>query len=98
MSLALRLETVKRAVPTPLKQAIKTGSRALYYAPLSRRLPLGISDRGLQEMFPKTGDVFLRYLKQAELRQLARESNWRCCCCRNALGEHAGPWYASMLV
>jgi hypothetical protein len=99
MSLAPQLETVKRAVPTPLKYAIKTGSRALYYAPLSRRLPpRGYRLEDYKRWFPKTSDVFLRYLKHAELTAARVE---------RGAGSVAvvvmpwvstpAPWYASML-
>ena len=59
MTLTPQLETVKRVFPAPLKSAIKTGGRALYYAPLSRRLPpRGYRLEDYQKWFPKTGDIF----------------------------------------
>ncbi|MGO9856761.1 MAG: hypothetical protein ACLPYY_17175 [Acidimicrobiales bacterium] len=94
-----QLESVKRAVPTPLKHAIRTGSRALYYAPLSRRLPpRGYRLDDYKKWFPKTGDVFLRYLKHAELPSARSETG------AGAVAvvvmpwvSTPNPWYASML-
>jgi len=99
MSLAPQLETVKRAVPTPLKHAIKAGSRALSSAALSRRLPpRGYRLEDYKRWFPKTGDVFLRYLKHSQLPSAGS---------RRGIGGVAvvvmpwvstpAPWYASML-
>ena len=99
MSVAPQLERVKRAVPTPLKHAIKAGRRALYYAPQSSRLPpRGYRLEDYKRWFPRTGDVFLRYLKNAELPSMRPEGG---------AGTVAvvimpwvstpAPWYAIML-
>ena len=99
MSLTPQLETVKRAVPTPLKHAIKTGSRALYYAPLSRRLPpRGYRLEDYKKWFPKTGDVFLRYLKHSELPSAgsAREAGGVAVVVMPWVSTPV-PWYAIML-
>ena len=42
MSFVPRIEAVKGAIPAPLKGAIKTGSRALYYAPPPGASRLGV--------------------------------------------------------
>ena len=91
MSFAPRIEGVKGVVPTPLKDAIKAGGRAVYYAPPSRRLPpRGYRLEDYKRWFPKSGDVFLRYLKRAELQPPASGEKWPGCRRRDALGEHAG--------
>ena len=99
MGLTPQLGTVKRVLPTSLKDAIKTGSRALYYAPPSRRLPpRGFRIEDYQRWFPKTGEIFLRYLKQSELPSVRAERG------SGSVGivvmpwvSTTAPWYASML-
>ena len=100
MSLAPQLESVKRAFPTPLKTAIKTGSRvALYYAPLSRRLPpRGYRLEDYKRWFPKTGDIFLSYLKNAELASIGSDSGpGRVAVVVMPWVSTVVPWYATML-
>ena len=99
MSFGPQLETVKRGFPTPLKTAIKTGSRALYYAPLSKRLPpRGYRLEDYKRWFPKTGDIFLRYLKNAELPSAGSErGSGRVAVVVMPWVSTAVPWYATML-
>ena len=60
--------SAKRTVPLSLRHAAKSAGQALYYAPGSRRLPpSGYRLENYKSWFPKTGQVFLRYLKGSEL-------------------------------
>jgi Capsule polysaccharide biosynthesis protein len=97
--LAPQLETVKRAVSTPLEHAIKTVSRALYDAPLSSRLPpRGYRLEDYKRWFPKTGDLFLRYLKRADLPSaLSERRPGRVAVVVMPFVSTVVPWYASML-
>jgi hypothetical protein len=93
-----RLKAVKRVVPTPLKGAIKSGGRALYYAPPSRRLPpRGYRLNDYMRWFPKTADVFLRFLKRAELQSVVPKSGCRVAVVVMPWVSTPAPWYASML-
>ena len=98
MSFAPRIEGVKGVVPTSLKDAIKAGGRAVYYAPPSRRLPpRGYRLEDYKRWFPKSGDVFLRYLKRAELQLPASGGNGRVAVVVMPWVSTPVPWYASML-
>jgi Capsule polysaccharide biosynthesis protein len=98
MTSAPRLETVKRLVPAPLKTAIKTGSRALYLAPPSSRLPpRGYRLEDYKRWFSKSADVFLRYLKQTQPQSAMPKRDGRFAVVVMPWVSTPVPWYACML-
>ncbi len=69
MTAAAALETVKRALPSPLKDAIKaTGRRALSHrAPVRHAPPRGYHLEDYASWFSPSAEVFRRYLQRADL-------------------------------
>src|SRR6185437_5715272 len=98
MTLDPRFTAVKRIVPTPLKSAIRSGGRALYDAPPSRRLPpRGYRLEDYKRWFPRSAEIFLRYLKNSDLQPVVPDRPGSIAVVVMPWVSTVVPWYATTL-